>query len=563
MLSTPPARLAGVDEARAAARAASSSRRSVRRDVVLVHHVGEPVGAEQQAVAGVELDGVHVDVDGRRRCPSARVIIDRSGCTAASSSVSLPSRTSSSTWLWSWSAGASSPSCRRYARESPTWPMSSVPAARQGAGGERGAHADAAPSSVSDFSYTAWLASSIASRSGSPDVDRRARSASSAVALATSPPWWPPMPSATREQAACRRRRGSRPRCPRARGRRRSRPPMTEILTAAPRRRSRRTARGRRVAAGWPCAIGSPLRKVPLRDRGPRRRHVAVTPEERARAPVDTKVSSASTMPQPPPRPTVSSSVERVALAARPAGSRMRSWPGPRPLGRLRRAACDGARAVPAARRRGRRRAHLEHDHPHDPEQEQVEQRQEAELQDGEDGLRALRGLEPHRRRARPRSRRRRASTCSCTAVPLTSVPFIEPRSTTTKPSAVGADLGVPSREARGSARVTVQSADRPIVVVCSPERDPPAVGEDQRSHPAAGAFGDLGHDVVVARLERVVGHEGDGDRADELVALVAGVLRGRPRPARGRAPRRTTRSARSRRGRGTRRCCWARPAGR
>ena len=43
----------------------------------------------------------------------------------------------------------------------------------------------------------------------------------------------------------------------------------------------------------------------------------------------------------------------------------------------------------------------------------------------------------------------------------------------------------------------------------------------------AAGALGDLGDDVEVALLQRVVGHERDGHRADELVALVAGVLAG------------------------------------
>ena len=36
-------------------------------DVALAHHVGEAVGAEHDAVAGDDVDGVHVDVDVRRR----------------------------------------------------------------------------------------------------------------------------------------------------------------------------------------------------------------------------------------------------------------------------------------------------------------------------------------------------------------------------------------------------------------------------------------------------------------------------------------------------------------
>ena len=54
--------------------------------------------------------------------PSARVITERCGCTAASSRVRRPARSSSATSEWSCDSCCSTPSRRRYARESPTWP---------------------------------------------------------------------------------------------------------------------------------------------------------------------------------------------------------------------------------------------------------------------------------------------------------------------------------------------------------------------------------------------------------------------------------------------------------
>ena len=122
-------------------------------------------------------------------------MIDRCGCTSACSGVSSPPRTNSSTKLWSLVIWWSSPSRLRYARESPTCPIvreSSVPSMPA-------VSVVPMPCSSwfdSDFSRTASLAPSIASRSGSPDATA-ARNASSAVALATSPAWWPPIPSAT------------------------------------------------------------------------------------------------------------------------------------------------------------------------------------------------------------------------------------------------------------------------------------------------------------------------------------------------------------------------------
>ena len=95
-----------------------------------------------------------------------------------------------------------------------------------------------------------------------------------------------------------------------------------------------------------------------------------------------------------------------------------------------------------------------------------------------------------------------------------------------TNPSAVGR-ISAWRREARGSARLTVQSEFRPSEVMCSPRPHPSAVGQDERAHVAAGALGDLGHHVVVAGLEALVGHERERHGTDELVALVAGVLAG------------------------------------
>ena len=95
-------------------------------------------------------------------------------------------------------------------------------------------------------------------------------------------------------------------------------------------------------------------------------------------------------------------------------------------------------------------------------------------------------------------------------------------------------------------------------------ERDAAAVAEDQRPGPAAGALEDLGDDVEVALLERlVVGDERDRHRPDELVALVLGV---RPRrlgqlAGEGLGERLEALEVGGRRGR--RRCCWAPPAAR
>ena len=162
----------------------------------------------------------------------------------------------------------------------------------------------------------------------------------------------------------------------------------------------------------------------------------------------------------------------------------------------------------------------------HDPVQEQVEQREEAELQDGENRLGHYEASK--RITVAPTAiSSPSCSTCSRTGTPLTFVPFIEPRSTTRKPSAVGADLGVAPRGAGVGERhgaVGVPAEHGGVLT----EADPAAVGQDERAHLAARALGDLGHDVE----RRPVFSESSDTSVtvtgpEELVALLAGVLPG------------------------------------
>ena len=177
-------RVGGVDELRRCARVGSSSR---RRIAAMSSGCTMPVRPSEQRSRrspGASSTG-YTSTSTAASTPSARVMIERCGCTAASSVVSRPSRTSSSTRLWSTVTWRSSPSCRRYARESPTCPTSSVPPATSVAA------VSVVPmprrlASVRDLVNTASLASSIDSRSGCPALIA-ARNASSAVTLATSP----------------------------------------------------------------------------------------------------------------------------------------------------------------------------------------------------------------------------------------------------------------------------------------------------------------------------------------------------------------------------------------
>ena len=117
-------------------------------------------------------------------------------------------------------------------------------------------------------------------------------------------------------------------------------------------------------------------------------------------------------------------------------------------------------------------------------------------------------------------------SSCSPTIVPFTVVPFVEPRSTTRKPSGPRRtcacwrdDLRIGERH-----RAVGEAPDRRRLVG---ERNPPAVGQDERGGPPALALldGRLDPQVALAAL-RVFG-EVDRDRPDEVIVLVAGVLAG------------------------------------
>ena len=76
---------------------------------------------------------VNVSTSTSGSVPSARVITDRCGWTSASSGESRPLRTSSATSEWSSVSCSSLPSRMRYARESPTWPMRTVPSSTSAA----------------------------------------------------------------------------------------------------------------------------------------------------------------------------------------------------------------------------------------------------------------------------------------------------------------------------------------------------------------------------------------------------------------------------------------------
>ena len=121
-----------------------------------------------------------------------------------------------------------------------------------------------------------------------------------------------------------------------------------------------------------------------------------------------------------------------------------------------------------------------------------------------------------------PRSRRRREQVL-LTGEPLTSVPFIDPRSTTTKPSR-GGRISAWRREARGIGRASPCSRGAArCVAASSPSAMRRPSGSTSEPDVAAGPSTISATTSKSPGLEGVVGHEGDGDRADELVALVAG----------------------------------------
>ena len=124
MLSSPPP-VRGLHELlRGGVEVARSA--TIAQDRRVVDHRRQAVGAEQEDVAVLRLDGEDVDVDvgiGSERARDHRALrVD-----SASSGDSLPPRTSSATSEWSSVSCSSCPSRTRYARESPTWPIETLP----------------------------------------------------------------------------------------------------------------------------------------------------------------------------------------------------------------------------------------------------------------------------------------------------------------------------------------------------------------------------------------------------------------------------------------------------
>ena len=163
----------------------------------------------------------------------------------------------------------------------------------------------------------------------------------------------------------------------------------------------------------------------------------------------------------------------------------------------------------------------------------------------------------------RPRSRRRRAARAPCTGTPLTCVPFIEPRSTTRKPSAV-ARISACGATPGGRRGVTVQSEFRPstggVLAEARPggrragRASPPGRRRPRRSRPTTSKS-------PVFRVSSDTSVTVTGP--DELVALLAGVLPGGLGELAGEGLGERLEALEVGRGRGRRRCCSARPGGR
>ena len=167
--------------------------------------------------------------------PSARVRMLRCGCLAASSSVRSPARTRSATRLWSSLTCVSRPSPYRYTRLSPTLATArtSPPSLRARARAHSVVPIPKRSTSPAALPNTAWLARSTArARPTRVRSSKEPSTPATASAEATSPPRWPPMPSAstkrsspapksswlmartrpTAEAAPCKRRTRRRPR---------------------------------------------------------------------------------------------------------------------------------------------------------------------------------------------------------------------------------------------------------------------------------------------------------------------------------------------------------------
>ena len=142
-----------------------------------------------------------LSITGSASMPRARVRMLRCGCRAASSAVSSPARIRSATRLWSSLTWTSSPAAKRYTRLSPmlaTARTSSPEAELATARAHRVVPIPERSGLVTVISRMVRLADRTADTR--PARSRRSNMlsmAATASAEATSPPRWPPIPSAT------------------------------------------------------------------------------------------------------------------------------------------------------------------------------------------------------------------------------------------------------------------------------------------------------------------------------------------------------------------------------
>ena len=183
----------GVDEAgRGARRVGLAS--ELGGDEVGLHHAGEAVGAEQQPVAGDELDGVHVDFDrlvDTERPGDDRPLRVHRGFVGGEPAVAHEL----------FDEAVVGGDLAQLAVVQEVRPRVADVADEQGAPrgerarGDGGAHA--AQGGVGQRLVVHRAVGFLDGLAQRPPGVTAARSASTAVALATSPPRWPPMPSAT------------------------------------------------------------------------------------------------------------------------------------------------------------------------------------------------------------------------------------------------------------------------------------------------------------------------------------------------------------------------------
>src|SRR5262245_7712290 len=126
MLSSPPLRLAAATSSLAASsrlsRRGSTTSRISSSPTIEVSPSGQ-MGNRSPGLASTE----NVSTSTSGSVPSARVMTERCGCDSASSGESRPLRTSSATSEWSSVSWSTLRSRIRYARESPTWPIETIP----------------------------------------------------------------------------------------------------------------------------------------------------------------------------------------------------------------------------------------------------------------------------------------------------------------------------------------------------------------------------------------------------------------------------------------------------